>query len=301
MRRSLRWWAVSTTAVAGMLATAAVSPAQEPLDILLTNDDGHAAPTLAALKQALTAAGHRVTVVAPCDDQSGSGTELSSNYASGEPTRENTIEAKQLAPDVWAVCGSPGDSVLFGVQNVFASDPPDVVVSGVNPGQNTGAVANHSGTVGATVAAGELAIPAIAVSVEIDVSADPPQVGSVPAAAEFATCVLDQLQSTSNEGSLLPQHVALNINYPVAPEVKGTRVTSTGRAAFVRPQYERTDLCPDCYVIRPAFDTSPDPVRDSDNNALADDHVSITPLDGDWTADDRVSSSIRQRLGALRP
>ncbi|MDA3647036.1 hypothetical protein LZ318_13760 [Saccharopolyspora indica] len=301
MRRSFRWWAASTAAVAGMLATTAVSPAQEPLDVLLTNDDGHAAPTLAVLKQALTAAGHRVTVVAPCDDQSGSGTELSSNYATGEPTRENTIEAKRLAPDVWAVCGSPGDAVLFGVQNVFAADPPDVVVSGVNPGQNSGAVANHSGTVGATVASGELAIPAIAVSVEIDVSTDPPQVGSAPAAAEYATRLLDQLRSTSNGGPLLPRHIALNINYPVAAEVAGTRVTSTGRAAFVRPQYEPTDLCPDCYVIRPAFDTSPDPVADSDNNALAADHVSVTPLDGDWTADERVRSSIRQRLGALRP
>ncbi|MDA3625310.1 5'/3'-nucleotidase SurE [Saccharopolyspora oryzae] len=300
MRRSSRWWAASTAALACVLALPGVSPAQEPLDILLTNDDGYDAPTLSALKQALSAAGHRVTVVAPCDDQSGSGTELSSKYARGEPTQENTITAKQVAPDTWAVCGSPGDSVSFGVQNVFAGDPPDVVVSGVNPGQNTGAVAAHSGTVGATNVSGELSIPAIAISVEIDVSTDPPQLGPVPAAAEYATRVLDQLRSTSNGGPLLPEHTTLNINYPVAPEVKGTKVTATGRSAFVRPRYERTDLCPDCYVIQPVFDTSPDPVRDSDNNALAADYVSVTPLDGDWTASSGVLASMRQRLGSLR-
>ncbi|MEU5845863.1 5'/3'-nucleotidase SurE [Saccharopolyspora shandongensis] len=300
MRRIFRSAAASAVAVAFLTTTASAAPQQEPLDVLLTDDDGHAAPTLAALKQALTAAGHRVTVVAPCDDQSGSGTQLASNYASGEPGPENTITAEQLAPDVWSVCGSPGDAVLFGLQHVFTSGPPDVVVSGANPGQNAGAVANHSGTVGATIAAGELSIPAIAISVEIGLTANPPQLGNVAAAAEYTARVLDRLQSTSGGTGLLPEHVSLNINYPVAPEVKGTRITKTGRNAFVRPKYEPTDLCANCYVIRPQVDLSRDPVADSDNNALADDYVSITPLDGDWTASDGVRSSIRGRLGALR-
>ncbi len=293
---------------AGMLTGAAATAEQatsehsaaEPLDILLTNDDGYDASTLGALRRTLGAAGHQVTVVAPCDDKSGSGTKQASNYARGVPTRENTITATQPSPGVWAVCGSPGDAVLFGVQNVFTSSPPDLVVSGVNPGQNAGAVTNHSGTVGATVMAGELKIPAIAVSVEIDPTTSPPQLGSVSAAASYTARLIERLQSTARGESLLPEHVTLNVNYPVASEVEGTRVTMTGRSAFVRPRFERTDLCTSCYVVRPQLDLARDPVSGSDNNALADDYISVTPLDGDWTASSTIRSAIRTRLAYLR-
>lgn len=286
------------TASAG--SAAARQPAAGPLDILLTNDDGYRAPTVGALRQAMTAAGHRVTVVAPCDDQSGSGTKQSSHYPRGVPTPENTITATQPSPGVWAVCGSPGDAVLFGVQNAFPSGPPDLVVSGVNPGQNAGAVANHSGTVGATVIAGELRIPAIAISVEIDPTTSPPQVGSVTAAASYVGRLIERLQVTADRGPLLREHVTLNVNYPVAAEARGTRVTRTGRSAFVRPHFQRTDLCADCYLVRPQLDLGRDPVSGSDNNALADDYIAVTPLDGDWTASSEVRSTLAGRLARLR-
>ncbi|SFQ68955.1 alkaline phosphatase D/5'-nucleotidase [Amycolatopsis arida] len=285
--------AVAATPVAGP------SGADAALDILLTNDDGYRAPTLAALRRALTAAGHRVTVVAPCDDQSGIGTKQVSNYPRGVPTPANTITATQPAPDVWAVCASPGDAVLFGVRNVLPA-PPDLVVSGVNPGQNAGAVTNHSGTVGATIMAGELGIPAVAVSVEIDPTTDPPAVGSVPDAAAYTVRLVERLRVTAAGRPLLPRHVTLNVNYPVAAEPRGTLVTRTGRLAFVRPSFVPTDLCADCYLVRPELDLGPDPVPWSDNNALATDHIAVTPLDGDWTAAEEVRSNLRHRLAALR-
>lgn len=272
----------------------------EPLDILLTNDDGYDARTLGALRHTLGAAGHQVTVVAPCDDLSGSGTKQASNYVRGVPSRENTITATQPSPGVWAVCGSPSDAVLFGVQNVFTSDPPDLVVSGVNPGQNAGAVTKHSGTVGATVMAGELGIPAIAVSVEIDPTTTPPQVGSVRAAASYTARLIERLQLTAGRESLLPEHVTLNVNYPVESTVEGTRITTTGRSAFVRPRFERTDLCASCYLVQPELDLGRDPVSGSDNNALADGYISVTPLDGDWTASSGIRSLLRMRLAYLR-
>ncbi|GAA5123450.1 5'/3'-nucleotidase SurE [Haloechinothrix salitolerans] len=293
---------------AGMLTGAAATAEQatsghsatEPLDILLTNDDGYDARTLGALRQTLGAAGHQVTVVAPCDDLSGSGTKQASNYVRGVPSRENTITATQPSPGVWAVCGSPSDAVLFGVQNVFTSGQPDLVVSGVNPGQNAGAVTNHSGTVGATVMAGELGIPAIAVSVEIDPTTSPPRVGSVRAAASYTVRLIERLQLTAQRESLLPEHVTLNVNYPAESEVEGTRITRTGRSAFVRPRFERTDLCASCYLVRPQLDLGRDPVSGSDNNALADAYISVTPLDGDWTASSTIRSTLRARLAYLR-
>lgn len=290
---------LTATLLAGGSADAAPPrAAAEPLDILLTNDDGYSASTLAALRQALSAAGHRVTVVAPCQDQSGSGTKQSSNYPRGVPTADNTITARQPSPGVWAVCGSPGDAVLFGVQNVFTAGRPDLVVSGVNPGQNAGAVANHSGTVGATVMASELKIPAISVSVEVDPRTSPPQVGSVTGASSYVVRLIERLQQTT-WGPLLPEHVTLNVNYPVASTVQGTRVTSTGRVAFVRPKFVPTSLCPDCYVVSPQFDFGTDPVSGSDNGALAADYIAVTPLDGDWTASSTVRSDLRQRLTGL--
>ena len=270
----------------------------EPLDVLLTNDDGYQARTLAAMKQALTAAGHRVTVSAPCTDQSGKGTSQASNYPRGVPTSDNTIVVRRPAPDTWAVCGTPSDAVLFGVQHAFPVEPPDLVVSGVNPGQNTGAVANHSGTVGATVTAGELKIPAIAVSVEVDVTTAPPTLGSVSGAAAYTVRLIDRLQRTASEG-LLPRHVTLNVNYPVAEQPRGTKVTSTGRKAFVRPNFQPTALCQDCYLVLPAIDPGPDPVADSDNNAMAADYIAVVPLDGDWTAPSRVRSELSYRLTGL--
>jgi Predicted acid phosphatase len=284
----------ATEAAAPTYATQA-----EPLDVLLTNDDGYQAGTLAAMKQALTAAGHRVTVAAPCTDQSGKGTSQAANYPRGVPTTENTIVVRRPAPDTWAVCGTPSDAVLFGVQHAFPVEPPDLVVSGINPGHNTGAVANHSGTVGATVMAGELNLPAIAVSVEIDVTTVPPSLGSVSGAAGYTVRLIDRLQRTAPSSGLLPRHVTLNVNYPVASTVKGTKVTSTGRKAFVRPNFQPTPLCQDCYLVLPKLDLGPDPVADSDSNALAADYIAVVPLDGDWTAPGSVRSSVSRRLAGL--
>ncbi|MGH3734291.1 MAG: 5'/3'-nucleotidase SurE [Micromonosporaceae bacterium] len=281
------------------LASVGHTVAAGSLDILLTNDDGYRAGTLAAMKQALTAAGHRVTVSAPCTDQSGKGTSQAANYPRGAPTEENTIVVRRPAPDTWAVCGSPSDAVLFGVQHAFPVEPPDLVVSGINPGHNTGAVANHSGTVGAAVMAGELTIPAIAVSVEIDITSSPPRLGSVSGAAAYTVRLIARLQRTASSSGLLPRYVSLNVNYPVADHVRGTKVTSTGRKAFVRPNFQPTPLCQDCYLVLPKVDPGPDPVADSDNNALAADYIAVVPLDGDWTAPSGVRTELRYRLTEL--
>jgi len=93
--------------------------------------------------------------------------------------------------------------------------------------------------------------------------------------------------------------VTLNVNYPVADTVRGTKVTATGRTAFVRPQFVPTPLCPDCYLVAPRFDFGPDPVSDSDTNALADDYIAVGPLDGDWTATSSVRTALRYRLSGL--
>ncbi|MFJ7266928.1 5'/3'-nucleotidase SurE [Streptomyces sp. NPDC099050] len=139
-------------------APAAASPQgapSGPLRILLTNDDGYNAPGIRTAFQLLTAAGHHVTIVAPLTNQSGTGTKVLS---------APTVTVKHPEPKVWAVDGTPGDSVAFGLSEVFEGRAPDLVVSGTNFGPNVAGLANHSGTVGGAVAALEYGVPAIALS-----------------------------------------------------------------------------------------------------------------------------------------
>jgi 5'-nucleotidase len=252
------------------------SPHARPLEILLADDDGYSAPGIQAVRQALVAAGHHVTVVAPATDQSGVGTAMTARFGA-------QIKARQESPGVWSVGGTPTDSVLFGLQVVFAGRTPDLVVSGSNFGQNTGALATHSGTVGAALAGLENGIPSIAVSTELDLKAgQDATIKAFPATARYLADLIARLQRAGHGGRVLPPGVALNVNYPIAAgEPRGTRVTRLGKTSFVLPKYQPAG--PDTYVVAPDFPTAPEPVRNADTTALARDYVTVTPMDGDWT------------------
>ncbi len=100
------------------------------LNVMLTNDDGYQAPGIAAMKAALEAAGHRVTVVAPLSNQSGSGMSL---------TTSGTLDYSLQEEGVWSVDGKPVDAVALGLVHMMREDRPDLVVSGLNFGQRTSA------------------------------------------------------------------------------------------------------------------------------------------------------------------
>jgi 5'-nucleotidase len=145
--------------------------------ILLTNDDGIDAPGITALAEALGSLGE-LLVVAPKTEQSATGRSLS--YGRGNAIYDQDSDLNfaeedgysyQLETTVsdtgYAVSGTPCDCVLAGI-NGF-SRPPDLVVSGCNPGPNLGeSVITRSGTVGAAIEAAYHNIPAIAVSTDID-------------------------------------------------------------------------------------------------------------------------------------
>jgi len=250
--------------------------AGRPLEILLTDDDGYSAPGIQAVRQALIAAGHHVTVVAPAADQSGVGTAITAKFGA-------QIKARQESPGVWSVGGTPADSVYFGLQVVFAGREPDLVVSGSNFGQNTGALATHSGTVGAALTGLENGVPSIAVSTELDLKAgQEATIKAFPATAKYLADLIARLRRAGHGGRVLPSGVALNVNYPIVDgSPKGTKVTRLGKTSFVLPKYQPAG--PDTYVIAPDFPTTPEPVRNADTTALAQDYVTVTPMDGDWT------------------
>ena len=136
----------------------------EKTQILLTNDDGIRSPGLWSAASALSELGF-VQVVAPRDQFSGAGRSLPS-------TSDGTINIETVRIDgkewqVYSVGGSPAQAVMHGVLEI-SSQKPDLIVSGINYGENIGEGITASGTVGAALQGAAMGIPALAVSLETD-------------------------------------------------------------------------------------------------------------------------------------
>jgi 5'-nucleotidase len=132
--------------------------------ILLTNDDGIQSPGLWAAAEALSDLGF-VTVAAPRDQASGMGRSLPNTSDGRIHTERVNVRGKDWT--VYAVGGSPAQSVLHAILEIMPQKP-DLVVSGINYGENVGTGVTVSGTVGATLEAVSHGIPGLAMSLETD-------------------------------------------------------------------------------------------------------------------------------------
>jgi 5'-nucleotidase len=170
-----------------------------PLQVLVTNDDGYNAPGIDAAVQALSARSDiHVTVSAPATNQSGSGNKTSTGTLTA--TQSTTLSGYPA----YAVNGYPADSVLYALNTLHVN--PDLVVSGINDGQNIGPLIPLSGTVGAARQGGKHAIPSVAISQGLG---SPPDFPS--AATELMSWVNDFLLGRVGQ----PQFQSVvNINVP---------------------------------------------------------------------------------------
>jgi len=137
---------------------------EKPIQILLTNDDGIQSPGLWAAAGALSELGY-VHVVAPRDQFSGAGRSLPS-------TSDGIITPQQMQVNgklwtVYSVGGTPAQAILHAICEILP-ERPDLVVSGINYGENLGVGVTVSGTVGAAMEGAGNGIPALAVSLETD-------------------------------------------------------------------------------------------------------------------------------------
>lgn len=123
--------------------------------ILITNDDGIDAPGLALLTEIAADIADEVWVVAPEHDQSGVSMQISLH----QPIRVFPRGAQRFA-----VTGTPADCVALAVQHLMKENPPQLILSGINAGQNCGDETNFSGTIGAAMTGLMLGVPSIAVS-----------------------------------------------------------------------------------------------------------------------------------------
>jgi 5'-nucleotidase len=127
--------------------------------ILVTNDDGFDAPGIAVLTEVALQLADEIWIVAPQQDQSGTGQSISLNG----PLRCQLRGDKQ-----WALSGTPADCVIVALSHLMKQDPPTLILSGVNAGSNTGDDVNISGTLGAAFTGLLLGVPSIGISLDCE-------------------------------------------------------------------------------------------------------------------------------------
>jgi 5'-nucleotidase len=253
--------------------------------VLITNDDGIAAPGLRWLARAAVEAGLDVVVAAPSQEASGASAALSAVYADD---RLAITKATITGVDVtaYSVAASPGYIVVLASLGTFGPEPT-LVLSGINRGANAGYAILHSGTVGATLTGANQGIPGLAVSLDVlpPAGADPATGGASLAAALNAIDneALHWATAAQLAGKLIPQAcelpegTILNVNVPNRPpeDLAGVRLATLAPFGQVQMAvaergegYIRT-------AIKQGSDTR---VEGTDIALLADGYATVTPV-----------------------
>jgi 5'-nucleotidase len=206
--------ATTTTAAARSTTTAVPT---KPLRVLVTNDDGVAAPGIDAIVEALRKQPQTtVTVIAPAENQSGAGSRTTGGTLTAvETTTAGGYPAK-------AVKGTPADTIVYAFDQHGIATRPDLVVSGINFGQNLGTSIDISGTVGAARAAAQHGVPALAVSQGLAASPDK---------ADYASGARAALDWIAKHRDALRTATLTNLNIPTCPSGKPRRVVVVPVAA----------------------------------------------------------------------
>ncbi|WP_247214919.1 5'/3'-nucleotidase SurE [Synechococcus sp. C9] len=242
--------------------------------LLVSNDDGIFAPGLRALANTLAQAGHGVTVVAPDRERSATGHGLTLH----KPIRVEPVTGF-FNPTVtaWACTGTPADCVKLALGRLL-THPPDLVVSGINQGQNLGTDILYSGTVSAAMEGLIENIPGVALSLA---SYTEPEFG---VASRFAAGLIQQLSQEPLPGAIL-----LNVNIPAvaAQQIAGVCLTRQGVRRYTDQFDERTDPRGRTYywLAGTAIEDEPEPDEGGQSDhwptdvATVRNHkISITPL-----------------------
>ena len=202
--------------------------------ILITNDDGINAPglkVLEAIAKQIAGPDGEVWTVAPAFEQSG---------VSHKITYTHPTMIAEMGPRRFAAEGSPADCVLAGVHDVLSGNPPDLVLSGVNRGNNSAESAVYSGTLGAAMEGALQGIRSVALS-QYYGPANAKSDNPFDAAAQHGADVIARLLQDGLWDST-PYQAFYNVNFPpvLAKDVKGLRVVPQGHRAHgafsVEPQ-----------------------------------------------------------------
>lgn len=307
-------------AVAGL----GLSMQANALNILLTNDDGCRAPGIDAMYRALTAAGHTVTLVGPLNDSSG--ISAASVVVPGQ-----ALAVTELAPGRFCVgppegytpptgktsaIGTPVDAVNVGLDVLLKDTPPDLVVSGINFGENVGPLTQMSGTLNAAVRAMFKGVPAVAVStaIDMDLIMRDQQAGyrktldAMDDTAKFAVKVIEQAHQNCAKHSCklnvlgLSGVNGLNLNYPALParDVKGVSFAPIGNWDRVNFTSQRgADGTVHVNLVAPPTPTATQ--QQADAYQLWQGHAVITVIAGNMSAPQAVQDQAKKMLKSVQP
>ncbi|AXI46117.1 5'/3'-nucleotidase SurE [Sulfitobacter sp. SK012] len=250
--------------------------------ILITNDDGINAPgliTLEAIARELTGNPENVWTVAPAFEQSGVGHCIS--YT-------KPMMITELAPRRFAAEGAPADCVMAALYDAMAGNPPDLVLSGVNRGNNSAENTLYSGTIGAAMEAALQGIPAIALSQFFgpgNNKLDNPFEAAAQHGVNVIRRILDHTPSETSDYRLF-----YNVNFPpvAASDVKGIKLAAQGRRPGVNFATE-PHIAPNGrrFLWIKGGDQQVPTAPGTDAAVNLEGYVSVTPMRADLT--DHVS------------
>lgn len=245
--------------------------------ILLTNDDGVAAPGLKILEEIARKISDDIWIIAPAEENSGAGHSLSLS---------RPVRIRKHGPKHYSVTGTPTDSVMLGVGEIMKGQKPDLILSGVNRGANLGDDITYSGTVSAAMEGTLAGIRSIALS----------QVYSKEGMADAVPFAAAAVWGERAVRPLLDMEFAprtlININFPaIEPEqVQGIRITRQGFHDYARSRIVKgTDPRGFDYYWFGLHGIEHTPGHDSDLEAMNDGFISVTPLQMDLTHDESLA------------
>src|SRR5205809_1013057 len=182
--------------------------------ILITHAVGIHARGLEGCEKIARALSDDIWIVAPESDQSGVSHSLSLN---------DPLRLREVAPKHFAVKGTPTDCIIMGIRHIMKDAPPDLVLSGVNRGQNVAEDVTYSGTIAGAMEGTTLGVPSFALSqvYGLDTRQNP----------HWDTAIRhgpDVIRKVLQEG--VPKGVLVNVNFPDCPPdaVKGVAITMQG-------------------------------------------------------------------------
>lgn len=236
--------------------------------ILITNDDGIAAPGIKALTEVVREFGE-IYIIAPDSAQSGMGHAITIN---------NTLELKHIpnflnSENAYSCSGTPVDCVKMGIHEVMKTKP-SLCVSGVNHGSNSSINVIYSGTMSAAVEGGIEGVPSIGFSL-CDYSWEANFEVLKPYIRKIVAKVLQ-------EG--LPEGTVLNVNFPKTETIKGIKICRQAKAAWEEEFDKRVSPTGKEYYWLTGKFVNHDEGEDTDEWALAQGYISIVPVHFDLTA-----------------